>query len=696
MGPLLDALGRLGDGQVMVIGSGPHADVVVPGAGIDARHAQLLRRGGVLYVRDLDSREGTRVNGAEVHGLVGLRPGDRLALGRVEVKIPDAGGRPVAPTASGDVLPAAQRGLSVALVGVTRRVVTRDGLRPVTREILRDVTLEIRPGEFVGILGASGSGKSTLMDLLAGNVTPSSGQVLIDGRAVAADHLRRDRHIAYLPQDVVIHEALTPLVALGYIAGLKGLADDAEGRRRAALAALERVGLLDRGDVPIRRLSGGQRKRVALAAELLGDPGLILLDEATSGLDPATEDEMMRLFRDLAAEGRTVACITHFPGRLDLCDRLLYLADGRMVFCGTPAELRTFFGVRDIEDAFARQRDRTAEEWQRLFLESAAGRVGRVDGLAAGPQQDQQAGPSLGDNPPGGLQQAIDLTVRYARIQLADAKNLLLLLAQAPVISLLIAGTFGDIRVDFAELHAADTKQVMFLLALAVLWCAGTGSVREVVKELPIVRHERRIGLRLVPYLASKLVVLGALALTQALLLLVVVRHRTALTGLPDVQYAVLGMTALAGVGLGLAISALSGTSERAMTLLPVVLIGQAIFSGGLARLQGGTRLVGMALAPAYWTLDGLRATLASDLLNATYPGAPGHYQPPILGPGGPLPVDVLALACQSVALLAAAHLLLIRHLGEVPAWSVPGWPSDRAAGAPGRLPIGGRHPADR
>src|SRR4051812_46610619 len=118
MGPLLDALGRLGDGQVMVVGSGPQADVVVPGAGVDARHAQLLRRDGMLYVRDLDSREGTRVNGAEVRGLVGLRPGDRLGLGRVELTIPDAGGRPIMSAAPGDCQPAVHRGLSVALVGV--------------------------------------------------------------------------------------------------------------------------------------------------------------------------------------------------------------------------------------------------------------------------------------------------------------------------------------------------------------------------------------------------------------------------------------------------------------------------------------------------------------------------------------------------------------------------------------------------
>jgi ABC-type multidrug transport system ATPase subunit len=669
MSPFVAALLALRDGRSLVLGSGGGSDVIVSGDGVDSQHARVECRGGSLYVNDLDSCGGTFVNDVEVRGAVALRPGDRLRLAGVELMIPDPLPGRTDPTRAAAGAPETTQGLAVALDGVTKRVTVREGVRAVTREILSDVTIAIRPGEFVGILGASGSGKSTLMNVLAGNVEPSVGRVLIHGRAVGAGDLRRDRRVAYLPQDVVIHEALTSLVALGYIAGWKNLAEDIGGRRRAALAALDRVGLGDRGDVAIRRLSGGQRKRVALAAELMGDPGLILLDEATSGLDPATEGEMMQLFRELATEGRTVVCITHFPGRLDLCNRLIVVAEGRLVFCGTPEETRGFFGVRDIEDVFSRQRTRPAEQWQGLFLNSPAGLACRTATREGGLPQADRTEPLPEHERPSSWRQAADLTARYARIQLSDPRNLLLLLAQAPAIALLIGGTFGDIRVDFAEQHAADTKLVAFLLVVAVLWCAGTGSVREIVKELPILRHERRMGVDVPAYLLSKFVVLGILALAQAMILLVIVRGATRLTGVLDVQFVVLGLTALAGVGLGLAISALSATSERAMTVLPVVLIGQAIFSGGLARLTGWSHLVGLALAPAYWALDGLRATLATDLLNATYPGAPGHYQPPILGPGGPLPVDLLALAGQLAVLLIAAHGLLAWRLGEGLDW---------------------------
>jgi hypothetical protein len=163
----------------------------------------------------------------------------------------------------------------------------------------------------------------------------------------------------------------------------------------------------------------------------------------------------------------------------------------------------------------------------------------------------------------------------------------------------------------------------------------------------------------------SKFLLLALLSIAQIFVLLLMVRHFTQLTGAFNLQLLVLTFTGLVGVALGLAISAVSGTSERGMTVLPVVLIGQAIFSGGLARLDGFVRVAAMLLSPAYWSLHGLRSMFSTDLRNATYPGAPGHYQPPILGPGGPLPVDLLALTLQAAALLVFTWLALKFVIGQ-------------------------------
>ena len=675
MPSLGDVLAGLHDGRSLILGSGGDAGLRLPGPGVDARHARLSRLGEEILVQDLDSAGGTFVNDREVRGLVTLRPGDRLRVGGREFLIPGRAQRPR------DFGGGRASAVAVNVVRASRSVGHGGG----TRVILADVSFRLGAGQFLGILGASGSGKSTLVGAIAGLVGLSGGAILLDGRAGTPADLRSDRRVAYLPQDVVIHEALTPAVALDFVARIKGLGKSPGGRRVLARAALDRVGLADHARTPIHRLSGGQRKRAALAAELLGDPGLILLDEATSGLDPATESEMMALFRSLAGEGRTVLCVTHSPARLDACDRLLFLMQGRCVFFGTPREFREFFGVVAIEEAYAKLAGRPPGAWEAAFNASAPGRAAAREPamVPEGPRASTTAG-----GPPHEpfARRALDLLSRNLRLQLADARNLLLLSAQGPAIALMVAVTFGSIRSGFAERHAADTKQVTFVLVLAALWCAGTASVREVVRELPIVRHESRFGLGLAAYLVSKFALLAAFAVIQSAALLLAVRWFTELPGPADAELLVLAFAAAAGVALGLLVSSLAGTSERAMTILPVLLVGQAIFSGGLARLTGWARCLAMACVPAYWALDGLRSQLPTDLANATYPGAPGHYQPPILGPGGPLALDLSALAGQAVVLLVSAYVGLSLRIAGGPRLRPPPGPrpvGPRAAGPP-------------
>lgn len=652
MQKLIAALEGLTSDQSFVIGSGHDTDFRQMSAGIDGRHARFVRRHQALHVQDLDSGTGTFLNGSEIRGLVAIQPGDEIRIGDLEFVIPNSAVDQAREVQAG-------AGLSLTVVNAVKMI-------PGGRRILDRVAFHLEAGQFLGILGASGSGKSTLIKSLAGLADLSEGTVLIQDDAVSAATLSTDRRIAYLPQDVVIHESLTAGTALDYIARLKEIGATPDARLQLVQMVLDRVGLSDRIKVPIHRLSGGQRKRVALAAELLGDPQLLLLDEATSGLDPATEEEMMILFRSLAREGRTVVCITHFPGRLHMCDKLLYMNQGRCTFYGTPRELCQFFDVNAIEDVYTKQNDCSAEDWELLFRESAVGRREAVRIPTVNATTHPAARQTEILTRDGFWRQTRDLTSRYFRLQLADSRNLLLLLSQAPFIAFMIVATYGSIHVSFAELHAANTKEIIFLLVVSVLWCSGTASIREIVKEISILQHETRFGVRLWPYLLSKFSMLGVLSLVQTLVLLWIVRSYTQLSGVFDLQFLVLLLMGLVGVALGLAISAISGTSERAMTVLPVVLIGQAIFSGGLGQLAGTVRVIAMLLSPAYWALDGLRALFTPDLRNATYPGAPGHFQPPILGPGGPLIADLLALILQALVLLGLTWLTLRHATGQV------------------------------
>ena len=547
-----------------------------------------------------------------------------------------------------DVIP----GLSVTVVDATLTVRSAG----TSRSLLNRMTVPIAAGEFVAVIGASGSGKSTLIRAISGCAKLTTGEIRVAGVVRSSEELAVVRRIAYLPQDVVVHTALTPFAALTYAARLRGTASHASSLTESVHHALTRVGLADRGNVPIHRLSGGQQKRVALAMELLGDPGLILLDEPTSGLDPATEAEMMALFRSLADEGRTVICVTHTPSRLQWCDRLIVMAEGYCVFHGPPALAASFFGVRKFDELYAAIGQQPIEVWQdrlQQLRESAlppAVPIADVkpDEPVAVPNPQEQLGILLG---------------RLVRLQFSDLRAWFLQLVQAPAIGLMIGTTFGDIRSRFAEQHAADARQVLFVLVVAVLWCAGASSVREVVKERTLIRHERRYGLNLGSYLASKLVVVGGWSIVQTAILLAIVRAMVHPPGPLDVQFAVLSLTAIAGVCLGLWLSTLAETSEQAMTLLPVALIGLAVFSGGLARLSGASLWIATIGSPAYWSMDGLKAPLVASLRAATYPGAPGTYQPPILGSGGPLVWDLVALSVQSIVLLVLAFHCLRKRV---------------------------------
>jgi ABC-type multidrug transport system ATPase subunit len=515
-----------------------------------------------------------------------------------------------------------------------------------TVNLLSNITLDIYPGEFVSILGPSGAGKSTLLHLLNGDYLPTAGELKFDGLPPDAYLPERRQSLAYLPQAPVLHDPLTPIRALSYSARLRGLNLD----RKQIISALEQVELSHRATTPIRKLSGGERKRVALAAELLGDPVALFLDEATSGLDPATEKEMMELFLREARSGKTVICITHFPDNVSLCDRVIVLARGQLIFYGTPAELLTRFEINAISELYPKLTGDLATFQQatipanQILIESNT-TVGRAPLVKV----------------PGAFAQTAILAGRYVRLLVLDSRNLALLLLQAPVIALFIGATFGDIAVDYSEQHAADLKQVAFLLIMAVLWCAGTNGVREIVKERPIFLHESRYGLNEASYFISKFLPLGLLGTVQTLLLLSLLGHITHLVGDWSSHFVVLSLLALAATGIGLCISAAVKTSERAMTFLPVALIGLAVLSGGLARLQGWTKLPAYLFDPAFWTLEGLKSTLPSNLTEASFISAPGMYQPLILGRGFPFPVDILALSIQIIGILLLGVIALRR-----------------------------------
>ena len=345
-----------------------------------------------------------------------------------------------------------------------------------TRKLLDDINLVVQPGEFVTLLGPSGSGKSTLMDCLNGRRRATGGKVLANGEDFYRHFDNFRQSLGYVPQKDIVHNGLTVQRALYYTARLRLPTDTGRDELRHRVeSVMKEMELGPHRDTLIANLSGGQIKRVSLGAELLAKPCLLYIDEATSGLDAGTESRMMRLFRRLADDGRSILCITHNVDNVEQCHLVLMLARGKLVYYGPPGEAPKYFGVSRISEIYDRIGEKSPEEWEKdyrasdLHAEFVARRLRRVrrpDRAARGAahgatdRREQRGARSRLGKPLAErfrrlteqylhfrqlLTPVLDqwrqfrvLTARYVELLLGDRRGLALLLLQAPIVAAVI------------------------------------------------------------------------------------------------------------------------------------------------------------------------------------------------------------------------------------------------------------------
>ncbi|MFF5227408.1 FHA domain-containing protein [Dactylosporangium sp. NPDC000521] len=334
------------------LGRGPDNDIVLTDLRTSRNHAELRRTPTGYEVVDLGSRNGTFHNGKQVTRQA-MQPGDMISIGRHEFifdgmrlhEFEDAG--------------------PSSLIADDLTVRIKDAI------LLDDVSFALSEGSLLAVIGPSGCGKSTLVKAVAGLRPATQGTVRYDGRDLYADYAELRYRIGMVPQDDVLHRQLTVRRALRFAAALRFADDVPRQERRVRVAeVLRTLNLTERAKMRIDKLSGGQRKRVSVALELLTEPSLLFLDEPTSGLDPALDKEVMEELRDLADKGRTVAVVTHNVMHLDLCDRVLVLTvGGRMGYFGPPGELLSFFGAEDYAEVF-REVTANADHWMRAYRSS--------------------------------------------------------------------------------------------------------------------------------------------------------------------------------------------------------------------------------------------------------------------------------------------------------------------------------------
>ncbi|HEY8765859.1 MAG TPA: ATP-binding cassette domain-containing protein [Dehalococcoidia bacterium] len=560
----------------ITIGRSDQNDVVIDDPQVSAVHARIRASESGWEISDEGSNTGTYVNRRRVT-VASLNDGDEILIGTNKMFVDGA-------TVKGFV---EREGLRIDVIGLGK--VVGHGKR-----ILNDVSLSIHPGEFVAVVGGSGAGKSTFLHALSGFSPATEGAVEYN-QINLYENLGLFRSLlGYVPQDDIVHAELTVERTLHYAAKLRLPNDTTKDEiHRRIDEVLAVVGLDEHRKTTVKRLSGGQRKRVSVALELLARPKALFLDEPTSGLDPALEGRMMALFGSLAEQGATVLVTTHSTQNLRMCDKIAWFAPGgHLTFFGSPAEALRHFGVRDFGEVYPLlDSEDSRAEWMQKFEESPAyaTNVKERRDVRQMPRSPQIADAATSPRPAGLVRQLYWLTRRYAEVLMRDTLNFALLLFQAPAIAVALLFLFNKNIFAGTAAEGGDALRGLMafhIITASAIFLGASNAAREITKESAIYARERLVNLTVVPYVMSKVIVLSLLCLFQAAVLIGIFMLRMDLPGsewdlFPTLLAAVF-LTELAGLAMGLLVSASVANSDRAMAIVPVLLIPQLIFAGAL------------------------------------------------------------------------------------------------------------------
>lgn len=604
-------------GRVMRIGRALENELVVSDLQVSRHHAEFRALpDGRFEIRDLGSHNGTYVNGQPVRQQI-IGPADIVGVGHSTFRL------------VGDRL---EEFVDTGEVSFSARhlTVTVDG----GKQILKDVSFGVPEKSLVAVIGPSGSGKSTLLKALTGYRPANQGDVLYDNRNLYKQFAELRQRIGLVPQDDILHKELTVQKALRYAAKLRFPGDTAEAEREARIDEVLRELKLDiHRDKRVTALSGGQRKRVSVALELLTKPSLIFLDEPTSGLDPGMDRDVMQLLRGLADDGRTVLVVTHSVAELALCDKLLVMAPGGSVaYFGPPDEALNFFGYDTWADVFSAFENYRDYDWAGRWRGSQHYQMYAADLDSVAPQSVHvQAPPARMQKPQSWGSQLWTLMRRYLSVIGSD-KGFMGLMVILPAVlgavSVVIPAKFGLQMAPKGSFNQA-AGTVLLILMVGMCFTGAANSVRELIKERVIYERERAVGLSRSAYLMSKVIVLGVITALQGVIICAIGLSTRKLPEeallMPPAAEICLAVIAIGftSMMIGLVISSLVKTAEKTMPLLVMFAIVQVVFTGVLFKIFDSPGVEQFAwLMPSRWAIAAAGTTL--DL----GPGA-GHMMAP-------------------------------------------------------------------
>jgi ABC-type multidrug transport system ATPase subunit/pSer/pThr/pTyr-binding forkhead associated (FHA) protein len=673
-------------GRELTIGRVPSNDVVVDNLQVSRNHASIRRLSpGQFEVVDLGSTNGTFVNGRRV-ATAKLREGDLISIGGHNFRFSAQGIQ--------ERLDPNGPWLCALDIGVT----TADG-----KTLLHGVRFALEPRRLMSIVGPSGAGKSTLLRALTGQAPADRGSVSYGGRDLYASLDLRQR-MGYVPQEDLLHSQLSVREALNYAAELRFARDvDAATRSSRIDEVIVELSLGECQHRQIAQLSGGERKRTSVAAELLSKPPLLFLDEPTSGLDPGNEDQLTTVLRRLADDGRTVVVATHSLVTLEACDQVLFLArGGHEAFYGPPIEASEYFrkqnGCETYPKVFAvLNDDRNGRAFASRFATNPAAAANVEKPLAAAraaqetnPSHAPQAKPNTDR-----LRQWWVLVRRYLAVLRSDKVATVILLSQAPFFALLfnILYPYNVMKTS----NASEATILIWLMVVGATWIGTSNAIREIVKEGPILRREHGLGLSLASYIASKVAVLGAITAAEcAFLAIATIGIQQQLPAVdPIAHFAFPGggvvlspilleivldvvVAGLAAMGVGLLISTIVRTSDQANFALPLLLVAQVVLSAPVLGSPGPVFAALGTVSTAQWGTAATAATISLNDIRGPYlagveeqrADAEGRDIDPSVAAGqdswshdvGKWLMDLGALLAVLVASVSAAYVALVRR----------------------------------
>jgi len=519
--------------------------------------------------------------------------------------------------------------------------------------LVDQVSFQVPKGHFMAIVGPSGCGKTTLLKTIAGLNPESSGSLHWDGRNLSEDEDFDPAEIGYVPQFSVAYDPLTVDESVEAATRLRVSCGNTVELDRRIDQVLEETGLSSISDRTVKVLSGGQKRRLGLALELVSQPKLLLCDEVTSGLDPRSEREIVHLLHELSRkDGRIVMSVTHSLAHLELYDSVLVMHEGRLVFHGPPNQLNHYFSVKDTEEVYPRLATQESDRWQSSWMKHrdyyySLLHQERTVLIENGELQNTEV-PLADDSSsestqalPGFFSQFATLLSRRWRIFFRDKTQIFLQLAILLCFPIIIT-LFSDkasgnirrysemrqtnvyeeiqeqqsVRSDQAKVGAAVSGIIMFQVVLLALM-GSNNAAREIAAERPIYEKEKFGGLRPSAYIASKVAFLSCLVIAQSLWMGAFVNFFGPFRGdfLQHVGFLLLINSAMTGICL--AISSLSRTAEQA-SLMSIYLVGfQLPLSGAVLALPEHIEQFTRPFISAYWAWSGSVDSLQPQVHNA-------------------------------------------------------------------------------